>query len=413
MSTSAYSRPILIPASGAEVPLDRVPLSGAESADAYDEKWLQELLYRHPSTLPVGDIDDSFAEMVPLCREMSTSAGYVDVVYLTREGRPVIVEAKLWRNPEARRTVIGQVLDYAKELSRWDFERFDAAVRRARRADDGEVPKGVLEVMGYGPDTVDAARLHDSLTRSLRRSDFLLLIVGDGIRDGVGGITEFLEGHASLHFTFGLVEMAIFRLPDGARLVQPRIIAQSTIIRRIIVDRRDDSIEVRETEPEEADGDSDSGPSPERLESRRRYQEFWTAFLGKLRLDDKGQAVSPPARAQNQYFTLNRDRTAWVSAYLAPASRVAGVYLTFAKGPIGDRLYAALTSDKAQIEQEIGIPVEWNSDGHKHWVTIRLPYTGTFGDEQTEGVQRTLADWTNRFVSAFRPRIERSEQQSS
>ncbi len=34
----------------------------------------------------------------------------------------MLVEAKLWRNPEARRKVIGQILDYAKELSRWNYE---------------------------------------------------------------------------------------------------------------------------------------------------------------------------------------------------------------------------------------------------------------------------------------------------
>lgn len=33
----------------------------------------------------------------------------------------------------------------------------------------------------------------------------MLLIVGDGIREGAGGITEFLEGFGSRNFPFGLV----------------------------------------------------------------------------------------------------------------------------------------------------------------------------------------------------------------
>jgi len=37
--------------------------------------------------------------------------------------RLVVVEDKLFRNPEARRAVLGQMLDYAKELKETDFSR--------------------------------------------------------------------------------------------------------------------------------------------------------------------------------------------------------------------------------------------------------------------------------------------------
>jgi hypothetical protein len=161
------------------------------------------------------------------------------------------VEAKLWRNPEARRKVIGQILDYAKELSRWNYETLDAAVRRTRRAEDGGEAKGLAQVVGLAPNSSEEARFFDSVTQSLRRGDFLLLIVGDGIREGVGAITNFLDGHASLHFTFGLVEMAVYRMSDGSRLVQPRVLAQSTILKRIIFDIRHDSISVSEDSIEE------------------------------------------------------------------------------------------------------------------------------------------------------------------
>jgi hypothetical protein len=198
---------------------------------------------------------------------METTAGPLDVLYVTPGGRLVIVEAKLWRNPEARRKVIGQILDYAKELSRWNYETLDAAVRRARRAEDTGDAKGLAQVMGFAPNSPEESRFFDAVTQSLRRGDFLLLIVGDGIREGVGAITDFLDGHASLHFTFGLVEMAIFKLPDGTQLVQPRILAQSTILKRIIVDIRNDSIEAKEVGTEDS-VNQEEGPSPELLAAR-------------------------------------------------------------------------------------------------------------------------------------------------
>ena len=240
---TAFATPLIVRPDNTSLSLERVALSGAAPAAAYSEDWLQDLLYRHPQALPVAEIDDSFSGLIPVCREMETPVGPVDVVYVTRSGRPVIVEAKLWRNPEARRKVIGQILDYAKELSRWNYETFDAAVRRARRVEDRDAPKGLIDLMGFAPDSAEAARFIDALSQSLKRGDLLLLIVGDGIREGVGAITDFLEGHASLHFTFGLVEMAIFQMPDGGQLVQPRVLAQSTIVRRIVVDLRHESIE--------------------------------------------------------------------------------------------------------------------------------------------------------------------------
>jgi hypothetical protein len=242
---TAFTTPLVVRPDQTSVPLERVPLARTESADAYSEDWLQDLLYRHPRALPIAEIEESFLGLVPVCREMETPVGPVDVVYVTPSGRPVIVEAKLWRNPESRRKVIGQILDYAKELSRWNYETFDAAVRRARRREDGDQPKGLHELMGFAKDSLEAARFFDSLSQSLKRGDLLLLIVGDGIREGVGAITEFLEGHASLHFTFGLVEMAIYRMPDGGQLVQPRVLAQSTIVRRVVVEVRDGHLAVK------------------------------------------------------------------------------------------------------------------------------------------------------------------------
>jgi hypothetical protein len=404
--SSSYSTPIIVRPDGSSDRLTRLPLSGGASTDTYSEAWLQELLYQHPDALPIAELDDTFSDMVPVCREMETTAGPLDVLYVTPAGRLVIVEAKLWRNPEARRKVIGQILDYAKELSRWNYETLDAAVRRARRAEDAEGAKGLAEVMGYAPDSTDAAQFFDSVTQCLRRGEFLLLIVGDGIREGVGAITDFLDGHASLHFTFGLVEMAIFRMPDGSQLVQPRVLAQSTIIKRIVVDLRDDSIQATEEGTEDALERAD-GPSPEVIATREKFTQFWAKFLEQLELDDKSQPMWRPARSNNQYFMMPQGSEAWVSAYVAPSVNRAGVYLTFYKGPIGDRMYAALRQQKEEIERELGVPVEWTSDGVKHWVSAAKNYSGSLLEDHTEELYEFMGDRVNRFVSAFRPRLAR------
>lgn len=111
--------------------LQRVPLGTPVAEGGIDESSLHDLLFEFPDTLPLGAIDVAFAHPVPVCRELSTRAGYVDAVYVNALGRLVLAEFKLWRNPQARREVIGQILDYAKEFASWSYEDLQREVSRS------------------------------------------------------------------------------------------------------------------------------------------------------------------------------------------------------------------------------------------------------------------------------------------
>ena len=324
--SSSYSTPLLIK-NKAVTSLTRAPLIRQEPGKNYDEQWLQNLLFEYPQSLPIADIDDSFLGLVPICREMNTPAGLIDNFYLTPRGKPVILEAKLWRNPEARRKVIGQVLDYAKELSRFDYDALDTAVRAARRSTESEdPPRGAFEVVSAAAPDIDEAHFVDSVSRNLRRGDFLLLVAGDGIHEGAGAIATFLESHGTLQFTFGMVEMAIFDLPDGSTLVEPRVITQSEIIRRVVVELKSEQMVATDEEAEELEASDQNDDKLER--DRVRFRDFWTKFLAELRLDDKSQPIRPPAPSQNQPFHMPKGTQAWISASLVPSAGKASVFLT-------------------------------------------------------------------------------------
>ena len=299
---AAHPLPILISGEGPNVLLERVPLTGSSGTSGYNEDWLQGLLYRHPESLPVAEINPSFVGLIPICREMLTPAGPIDVLYATREGRLAVLEAKLWRNPEARRKVVGQILDYAKELGHWTYETLDAAVRAARRRDQGAA-RSLFEVVREQNPELDEAQFIDSVSRGLRRGDLLLLIAGDGIRENVGAITNFIENHGTLHFTFGLVEMAIYQMPDGMHLVQPRVLAHSEVIRRIVVDVRGG--EVVQSELETENEETEGLPRPDLEEKRKKFSEFWKEWLERYPLDDQSQPVKPPTKGTNQFFDIS------------------------------------------------------------------------------------------------------------
>lgn len=229
-----YPPPVLLAneAAGGSVQLERVNLSPKGKGE-YDEAWLQSLLFTRPELLPIEDISRSHSALIPLCREMETGAGPIDLVYVNEQGMLTLVECKLWRNPEARREVVGQILEYAAHLAGWAYHDLRNAVAAARRVDGDPICDLVESQAG----AVDARSLIDDVQRCLEEGRFLLLIVGDGIRRNVQSIAEMLRQQAGLSFTFGLVELSVFRLPStigGGLLVQPRILSHSVEIVREI-----------------------------------------------------------------------------------------------------------------------------------------------------------------------------------
>ena len=105
--------------------LERIPLN----RKAFSENWIQKLINDSPDILPISEIDMGFTPAISIGREVSTKVGYIDNLLVSPDGYLTIVETKLWRNPEARREVVGQILDYAKELSKWSFTDLDNAVK--------------------------------------------------------------------------------------------------------------------------------------------------------------------------------------------------------------------------------------------------------------------------------------------
>lgn len=76
----------------------------------------------------------------------------------------------------------------------------------------------------------------DAISRSLRTGGFLLLIVGDGIRSGLQQIAGLLQNRATLGFSLGLIEMAIYgNGTAGPFYIQPRLLLRTETITRTVL----------------------------------------------------------------------------------------------------------------------------------------------------------------------------------
>lgn len=226
-------KPVLVH-DGSISELERVPVE----TKMFKEEWLQNLIHKNPALLPIDEIDAGFSPLIAIGREIATPAGYIDNLFISPEGYLTIIETKLWRNPEARREVVGQILDYAKELSRWTYTDLDACVVKFNQLYNNN-SDGLLATFKnvHEQDETEESYFIDKISKNLRRGRFLLLIVGDGIRESVEDMVLYLSDSPQLYFTLALVELQVFKLPaaDSSLLVIPQLITRTREITRAVV----------------------------------------------------------------------------------------------------------------------------------------------------------------------------------
>ena len=238
--------PVLL-ASGPLATLTPVQLT-AGADGALQESFFQELMFEHPEVLPLAEIEGAIEGLISVCREMPTAHGRIDNLFITADGQIVIAEAKLWRNPQARREVIVQALDYASCLFRMSYAEFESAALNGQRG-GGQKPRSLWELVPDGM-RLPEPEFIDAVSRNLRRGRIVVLLVGDGIREETEQLVEMLQSHAGFHFTFAIVELSVFSLPGRQeRLVVPRTLLRTQMVERGVVRIEDGHVSVAPARP--------------------------------------------------------------------------------------------------------------------------------------------------------------------
>lgn len=386
---------------GAEEMLRRMPLGVPASQGGIDEATLRDLLFRYPQTLPIASIDAAYVGAVPVCRELSTQAGFVDALYVNPQGRLTLAEFKLWRNPQARREVIGQILDYAKEIATWNYEDLQREVSRTLKR-TGNV---LYELVRDTDPEVNEAAFVDNVTRHLHRGEFLLLIIGDGIREGVESIVDFIQRHSGLHFNLALIEAALYRDTRDRIIVQPRILARTELVRRVVYEVG----VTRDIPPDDLDEDLS--------ENQKENLRFWTAILDGFSFSDVTLDVPGITKESTTYIKVRNsgfgDYGLSFVGYLTRSPPDMGCYLSCRKDiPHAVRVFGQVESDLDALRLEMGDDLAFwvNSAGRPRIGFHRadaLPF-GTAQDSTAfqESVQ-WMRDKLDLLVSTLHPRLQR------
>jgi hypothetical protein len=133
--------------------------------------------------------------------EFPLDAGSVDVLLLASSGRVGIVETKLSYNPQVRREVVAQILDYALALQEAD----DLPPLPER--DPVKEPRGAV------PEEAD-------VRERIGRGEFLLVVAGDEIDPRALRLGEaVLAGHLTSEWDLAMVDLNVY---EGEPSATPR-----------------------------------------------------------------------------------------------------------------------------------------------------------------------------------------------
>lgn len=368
-----------------------------------NEAWLRDTLYAHPELLPVREIDPAFVPLIPLCKELRTKAGPLDAVFINPHGRLTLVECKLWRNPEARRKVVAQVLDYARAISRWSYSDLQRQVAAAT-GKKGNIPYECSRA--FAPD-LQESRFVDDTYNAMRSGRFLLLIAGDGIREDVGAIAELINRNAASGFTFGLVEVALYGLEDGGLIFQPRTIIKTQTIERTVVLVRDPTKaevtlldEIADSEP--AGVSTNDGNQLGESLKQAEYRAWWTPVLN-MQFDDPDQEPPKLYWPNNVRAPLPFPKT-WITAYRSGGDGGSIGVFTAGSGQSSSEMISKLAEQRDEVLAELpaGSVLKKTSNGG---FTFHINKSATeFQDEDDK--RSWICETLNAYVNALRPRLK-------
>lgn len=175
---------------------DPVPTPSLQRVSAkalgLQESWFRDAIFAEPEIV-IGpcrmagrvEADETW---LPWRIETNFGSGPIDVLLVSSHGRIGIVETKLSYNPQKRREVVAQVLDYALSLQDTDRD---------------ELPEL--------PDH-SAAPLDEDLVECLNAGRFLLIIAGDALDPRALRLSQsMLARHLTSEWDLAMVDLNVYR----------------------------------------------------------------------------------------------------------------------------------------------------------------------------------------------------------
>ncbi len=255
----------------------------------------QELIAQFPSLiLSIPELEVTETEKLLVIRELNTSRGAIDILIVTENVDIVLIETKLYRNPESHRTVVAQAIDYTKALS-----AIEIGYLKSKFIKSGYTKTETTTEL-FNDHTFESA-----LDLSLKTGNFKVVIVGDKIHPNVLNMVEAIQSAPHLAFTLFLAEIQPFELDNENLLIYPTIVARTNEIERSVIkleiDYKEKTHTIESATPQkEGKGNRpiltsedylNTISKPEFADNFRRFWKRWRDIGGDIRFGITGFSI--------------------------------------------------------------------------------------------------------------------------
>lgn len=182
------------------------------------ETELQRLLAESPGLISIDEVRPKAGPLVFAVQEFGLAVGSIDLLAFTAGGDIAIIECKLAANPEIKRKVIGQVLEYGANLWEMRYGELDEAVRLRTGDNLAELMKKAIQRPEW-----DEEIFRSNVDAALISGNFMLIIVVDEIDDNLARIVQFMNVCGNPSFEFAALEMRRFHA-EKAEMLVPRVL---------------------------------------------------------------------------------------------------------------------------------------------------------------------------------------------
>ena len=192
---------------------------------AYEDV-LQRNIAELPTLLPLGTVSDEPVDHLTIGAEWPAGGGRADIVLIGSDGILTIVETKLSRNPEARREVVAQLLEYAAYLSEWTIyevqqraEQFFKSDRCLDKYHDKPFDEVLTDFLEDSDESVEVFK--GKVEQNLRQGRIRLIVAVDEVGEQAQKIVTFVNAYSS--FDIYLLQIAEYEDHDKRRVFVPSL----------------------------------------------------------------------------------------------------------------------------------------------------------------------------------------------
>ena len=178
------------------------------------ETQLQEMLAKYPDLIPIEDLGDDRKPIKVTVRE----ADNTDLIGVDEDGNITIIETKLAYNPEIKREVIGQILEYASKLWENSYEDFDSTIHNIM----GEHLQDLMEAKIGNGEGWSSDDFRIAVGKNLKEGSFALFIIVDVINDELRQTISYINSRCPDVFVLYALELKYFH-EKGVEIILPKL----------------------------------------------------------------------------------------------------------------------------------------------------------------------------------------------